>query len=657
MKDVIIIGGGAAGLMCGVTLAENGIKTTIVEKNEKLGKKIYITGKGRCNMTNLCERQEFFKSVTSNPKFLYSSVNAFDAAQTVEFFENHGLRTKTERGNRVFPESEHASDVTKTLEKAFKRAGGQVVLNTVVTDIVSENGCFSGVKLNDGTCLRADACVIATGGLSYESTGSTGDGYVFAARLGHKVTDTFPSLVGLKTIETFVNELEGLSLKNVGLSAWVNGKKKYDEQGEMLFTRNGISGPLVLTVSSLLAKNIAGNDKVTVKIDMKPALDEEALDRRVLKDFAESVNKDIKNVLGGLLPSSLIPVILTLSGIGAERKVNGINAKERERLVRLIKGIPLEIKCSGGFNEAVITQGGVSVKEINPKTMESKLCSGIYFAGEVMDVDALTGGYNLQIAWSTAHAAAMSIIERSENDAENEKVLNEYKKQENRMNKVISIAIDGPSGAGKSTIAKKVSEKAGAVYVDTGAMYRAMALYFLRNGVSAEDEATISSLCDKIDIELKIIDGVLHVFLNGEDVSGLIRNDEVGAMASKTSVYADVRTKLVDLQRKMAEKQSVVMDGRDIGSVVLPNAKVKIYLTASVEERARRRYLEYEAAGQNPDMDTIRKEIEERDYRDMHRDISPLVCAEDAVVVDSSDMSIDEVCERIFSIINERCAD
>ena len=657
MKEVIIIGGGAAGLMCGVTLAENGIKTTIVEKNEKLGKKIYITGKGRCNMTNLCERQEFFKSVTSNPKFLYSSVNAFDAAQTVEFFENHGLRTKTERGNRVFPESEHASDVTKTLEKAFKRAGGQVVLNTVVTDIVSENGCFSGVKLNDGTCLRADACVIATGGLSYESTGSTGDGYVFAARLGHKVTDTFPSLVGLKTIETFVNELEGLSLKNVGLSAWVNGKKKYDEQGEMLFTRNGISGPLVLTVSSLLAKNIAGNDKVTVKIDMKPALDEEALDRRVLKDFAESVNKDIKNVLGGLLPSSLIPVILTLSGIGAERKVNGINAKERERLVRLIKGIPLEIKCSGGFNEAVITQGGVSVKEINPKTMESKLCSGIYFAGEVMDVDALTGGYNLQIAWSTAHAAAMSIIERSENDAENEKALNEYKKQENRMNKVISIAIDGPSGAGKSTIAKKVSEKAGAVYVDTGAMYRAMALYFLRNGVSAEDEATISSLCDKIDIELKIIDGVLHVFLNGEDVSGLIRNDEVGAMASKTSVYADVRTKLVDLQRKMAEKQSVVMDGRDIGSVVLPNAKVKIYLTASVEERARRRYLEYEAAGQNPDMDTIRKEIEERDYRDMHRDISPLVCAEDAVVVDSSDMSIDEVCERIFRIINERCAD
>ena len=657
MKEVIIIGGGAAGLMCGVTLAENGIKTTIVEKNEKLGKKIYITGKGRCNMTNLCERQEFFKSVTSNPKFLYSSVNAFDAAQTVDFFESHGLRTKTERGNRVFPESEHASDVTKTLEKAFKRAGGQVVLNTVVTDIVSENGCFSGVKLNDGTSLRADACVIATGGLSYESTGSTGDGYVFAARLGHKVTDTFPSLVGLKTIETFVNELEGLSLKNVGLSAWVNGKKKYDEHGEMLFTRNGISGPLVLTVSSLLAKNIAGNDKVTVKIDMKPALDEEALDRRVLKDFAESVNKDIKNVLGGLLPSSLIPVILTLSGIGAERKVNGINAKERERLVRLIKGIPLEIKCSGGFNEAVITQGGVSVKEINPKTMESKLCSGIYFAGEVMDVDALTGGYNLQIAWSTAHAAAMSIIERSENDAENEKALNEYKKQENRMNKVISIAIDGPSGAGKSTIAKKVSEKAGAVYVDTGAMYRAMALYFLRNGVSAEDEATISSLCDKIDIELKIIDGVLHVFLNGEDVSGLIRNDEVGAMASKTSVYADVRTKLVDLQRKMAEKQSVVMDGRDIGSVVLPNAKVKIYLTASVEERARRRYLEYEAAGQNPDMDTIRKEIEERDYRDMHRDISPLVCAEDAVVVDSSDMSIDEVCERIYSIINERCAD
>lgn len=409
MKKVIVIGGGAAGLMSAAVLAEYGNEVILIEKNEKLGKKIYITGKGRCNLTNLCDRDSFFKSVVTNPKFLYSCVNNFDAVATVDFFENHGLETKEERGNRVFPVSDHASDVSKTLEKAIKAAGGKILFNSVVNEILHDENGFYGVRLLNGEEISGEACVIATGGLSYETTGSTGDGYMFARRLGHTVTETYPSLVGLKTNETFVKELEGLSLKNIQLIAYVDGKKKYDERGEMLFTHSGVSGPLVLTLSSQITSELAKGKKVDLKIDMKPAMDMDTLEKRVLKDFGEAMNKSLKNSLGGLLPSSMIPVVVRLSGIDGEKKVNSISVAERKNLLELIKGIPLSVKATGGFGEAVITQGGVSVKEVNPKTMESKLCKGVYFAGEVLDVDALTGGFNLQIAWSTAYAAAEAI--------------------------------------------------------------------------------------------------------------------------------------------------------------------------------------------------------------------------------------------------------
>ncbi len=415
MKNAVIIGGGAAGMLCGTVLAENGIKTTIIEKNEKLGKKIYITGKGRCNLTNLCDSTEFLKNVVSNSKFLFSSISGFDSAAAVDFFEARGLATKEERGRRVFPQSDHASDVTKTLERAFRNAGGKVLLNTRVSDIKCDDGCFKSVILSDGTSIEADACVIATGGLSYEMTGSTGDGYMFARRNGHTVTDTYPSLVGLKTVESYVTGLEGLSLKNIGLKAYSDGKKKYDERGEMLFTHNGVSGPLILTLSALIAKDIANGKKCKIQIDLKPAMDFEMLDSRILRDFSDEKNKSLKNVLGALVPSSLVPVIIGLAGIDGDKKVNSVSAAERQKLAETIKCMQLEIKSSGGFSEAVITQGGVSVKEINPKTMESKLCKGLFFAGEVIDVDAFTGGYNLQIAWITAYAAAMAIV-RSQED-------------------------------------------------------------------------------------------------------------------------------------------------------------------------------------------------------------------------------------------------
>ncbi len=395
-------------MMAALAAAMNGHEVLLLEKNDKLGKKIYITGKGRCNLTNLCDRDTFLKSCMANPKFLYSALNGLDSRDTVELFNRLGLETKTERGNRVFPVSGHASDVTKTLERALHEYGAEIRLNTCVNDIIVRNGRFCGVRTGRGE-LTGDYCIVATGGISYPSTGSTGDGYEFARRLGHTVTDTFPSLVGLKTKEAFVRELEGLSLKNVSLKATVDGRTVFNEQGELLFTRNGISGPLVLTLSSIICADIAGGHKISLFIDLKPALDENELDARVLRDFSEMSNREFKNALQKLLPTSLEPVVVELSGINPDRKVNEVTAAERKRLVSLIKGFELTVLRSGGFEEAVVTRGGVNIREINPKTMESKLVKGVYFTGEVLDVDALTGGYNLQIAWSTGYAAGNSL--------------------------------------------------------------------------------------------------------------------------------------------------------------------------------------------------------------------------------------------------------
>ena len=403
----IVIGGGAAGMMAAYSSALQGNETVLLERNEKLGKKIYITGKGRCNLSNYCTGEDFLKNVVSNPKFLYSSVNRLDPFETVGLFNQLGLKTKVERGNRVFPESDIASDVTKTLERALKKLKVTILTGTRVTEIREKDGSFYSVVTDSNGEMTADACIIATGGLSYPSTGSTGDGYELAKKLGHKVVDTLPSLVGLKTGEDFVKEMEGLSLKNIVLKVTVNGKQKFKEMGEMLFTHNGVSGPLILTASSDFARDIASGKTIELFIDLKPALSPEELDARILKDFGKMTNKSVKNVLGALLPSSMVPVFLKVCGIDEDKKVNSITAAERRKMVETVKAFKLTVKKSGDFSEAVITKGGIKTSEIDPKTMESKLVKKLYFAGEVIDVDAYTGGYNLQIAWTTGYTAGM----------------------------------------------------------------------------------------------------------------------------------------------------------------------------------------------------------------------------------------------------------
>jgi len=412
MKKIIVIGGGAAGMLSAVSAAEAGADVLLLEKNEKLGKKIYITGKGRCNVTNACETEDLLKNVVTNRRFLYSALYAFTNVQTMDFFEACGVPLKVERGERVFPVSDKSSDVIGGLARRLKQAGVTVKFGATVNKVCVAEGSVTGVELQSGERISCDACIVATGGLSYASTGSTGDGYTFAKLCGHTVTECYPSLVGLKITEPFAKELEGLSLKNVSLKA-VQGKKTlYDGFGELVFTADGISGPLVLSASAAVTDKMEQGD-VRVLLDLKPALSKDELDARILRDFEEAKNKQFRNALDKLLPQRLIRVIIGLCGIPEEKQVNSVTKQERAVLVDVLKGREMHIKKTGGFNEAVITRGGVSVKEVNPSTMESKLTAGLYFAGEVLDVDALTGGYNLQIAWSTGYLAGVCAAEEA----------------------------------------------------------------------------------------------------------------------------------------------------------------------------------------------------------------------------------------------------
>ena len=408
MSKVIVVGGGAAGMFAAYFAAQNGHTVTLLEKNEKLGKKIYITGKGRCNITNSSDMEVLFQNVMSNRKFLYSAFYSFDNQQVMSFFENHGLEIKVERGNRVFPVSDHSSDVIQTLAKALKQVGVRVMLHTEVSRLLVEEDKIAGVILKDHTKMEVDAVVLATGGMSYPSTGSTGDGYRFASETGHKLVPCTPSLVPFECKETWVKELQGLSLKNTAITIF-NGKKKlYEDFGEMLFTHFGVSGPMILSASgSIPAKQL--QNELQLIMDLKPALTEEQLDKRVLRDFEENINKAFKNVVGKLLPSKLVPIIIELCGIPEEKKINEISREERQHFVHLVKHLSCTITGVRGWNEAIITKGGVSVKEINPSTMESKKIKGLFMCGELLDLDALTGGYNLQIAWSTGYLAGMSI--------------------------------------------------------------------------------------------------------------------------------------------------------------------------------------------------------------------------------------------------------
>ena len=409
MSKVLIVGGGAAGMFASIFAARNGNEVHVFEKNEKLGKKLFITGKGRCNITNAGDMENLFENVVSNRKFLYSSFYSYTNEDVISFFETLGVPTKIERGNRVFPVSDHSSDVIGALSGEMKRAGVKVHLYTKVSKILTENGRFSGLEFADGACVQGDACIVATGGFSYQTTGSTGDGYRFAEETGHQVTDIMPALVPLELKETYVKELQGLSLRNVTAAIYDGKKKLYEDFGEMLFTHYGVSGPLMLSASSYIGKQLKRSELKLV-IDLKPALSFEQLDQRVLRDFEENKNKQFKNAVTKLFPGKLLPVMLKLSGIDVEKKVNLISKEERHQFVHLMKNFTWTITRLRDFNEAIITKGGVKVKEINPSTMESKLVSGLYFVGEVLDLDALTGGFNLQIAWSTAYAAGSSIF-------------------------------------------------------------------------------------------------------------------------------------------------------------------------------------------------------------------------------------------------------
>lgn len=408
MSKIQIIGGGAAGMMAGIFAARNGHEVHIYEKNEKLGKKLFITGKGRCNITNAGDMDTLFASVMTNHKFLYSGFYSFTNDQAIEFFEKLGVKTKIERGGRVFPESDHSSDVIGAMSRELKRLHAEIHLHCNVKEIRLKEGHYHSLVLSDGKELKGDACIVATGGISYPATGSTGDGYRFARESGHHVTELIPSLVPAEAGEEDVKELQGLSLRNVNACIYDGKKKIYEEFGEMLFTHYGVSGPIMISASSVTGR-ILKQHSLRMLIDLKPALSFEQLDARVLRDFEEYKNKQFKNAVDKLFPAKLKPVMIDRSGIDPEKKVNEISREERQRFVALIKGFEITLVKLRDFKEAIITKGGVDVKEIDPGTMESKLVPGLYFIGEVLDLDALTGGFNLQIAWSTAYLAGNAV--------------------------------------------------------------------------------------------------------------------------------------------------------------------------------------------------------------------------------------------------------
>ena len=414
MRNTVIIGGGPAGLMAAISSAKNEDKVTIIEKMNSCGKKLLITGKGRCNITNNAQMDKFMANTPTNPKFLYGVFNNFTNKDIIELLESEGVKTKVERGERVFPVSDRAQDVLEALLHILKKENVQILTNTTAKRIITDaEKNVLGVELDDGKEIQADKIILATGGKSYPVTGSTGDGYRIAKDLGHTITKIEPSLVPLTSHDEVCKKLQGLSLRNVAIQLQICDKVVYKDFGEMLFTHFGVSGPIVLSASSYLVKTknieqILKEDKVELEIDLKPALSEEKLDARILRDFEEQKNKQFKNSLDKLLPQKLIPVIIEKTNINESKKINEITKQERQKLVNELKHFKISINGTRPIEEAIVTSGGINIKEINPKTMESKLINGLYFAGEIIDVDCLTGGYNLQVAWSTGYTAGIS---------------------------------------------------------------------------------------------------------------------------------------------------------------------------------------------------------------------------------------------------------
>ena len=644
--DVVVIGGGAAGMLCAAVASGQGASVTLLEPNRQLGRKLRITGKGRCNLTNACDVRTFLENVPGNSRFLYSALSAFDPDAVMQYFTGLGLALKTERGRRVFPVSDNANDVAAALEGELKRNGVRI-LHERACDLAMEDGAVRGVITERGKIV-CRAAVIATGGLSYPATGSTGDGLRFARETGHRVIPMRASLVPLTIAGTDCGELMGLSLRNVELTVMENGKRIFSDFGEMLFTHFGVSGPLVLSASAHMRR--FDSCRYRLLIDLKPALDEPTLDKRLQSDFEKYRNSDFINALGDLLPRKLIPVMVARSGIEPHRKVHSVTHAQRQTLLHLLKAFPLEVTGTRPIDEAIISSGGVDLRQVSPKTMESKLVSGLYFAGEVLDLDAYTGGYNLQIAWCTAHAAANAILARlCQQDIAD--------REENTMllDRKISIAIDGPSGAGKSTLARKTAEAFGFIYVDTGAIYRTVGLAAKRAGLESRDAPGVAALLPTLNIELRHnASGEQRMYLMGEDVSDQIRTPEISIYASDVSAMPPVRAFLLEMQRKLAREHNVVMDGRDIGTVVLPDAGLKVFLTASAEARAKRRLLELQEKGIDTSFEDVLRDIQYRDTNDSSRAAAPLRAAEDAVHLDTTELSLEESVQAMLTLVRGR---
>ena len=626
-------------MMAAICAARKGADVTLLEPNERLGKKLNITGKGRCNLTNDSGRDELIAHVPCNSKFLYSAFSRWSGRDTMAFFEALGVPVKVERGRRVYPVSDRAFDVSAALERELKRLGVRIVRDRAAA-LILRDGRIAGAK-GEKAGYRADAVVVATGGVSYPATGSTGDGYRLARQVGHTIVPPRGSLVPLVSSDPDCAAMSGLSLRNVTLR--VRNRKNrviFEELGELLFTHFGVSGPLVLSASAHMRD--FEKDSYRLVIDLKPALDEKKLDERLLRDFAERSNQNFDNVLGGLVPRSMIPVLVRRTGIPADAKANSITREQRRKLLETLKAFELPVVGTRGVEEAVVTSGGVRVGEVNPNTMGSRLVPGLYFAGEVLDVDAYTGGFNLQIAWATGRAAGEAAAEQEQE----KKTMGE---------KPYAIALDGPSGAGKSTLAKAVAQELRIAYVDTGAIYRVIGLAALRNGADPKDEAAVVPLLPELEIGLLHgEDGLQRMYLNGEDVTESIRLPEISMYASAVSALPPVRAFLLEMQRKLAREQSVIMDGRDIGTVVLPDAAIKVFLTADAEVRAQRRFLELEQRGTPKPFDEVLAELRERDWNDSHRDIAPLRQAEDAVLLDTSDLTFEQSLTSLLNIIRER---
>ena len=692
---VLVVGGGAAGLMAAGAALRQGHEVTVLEHMEKPAQKILVTGKGRCNVTNDCTAEEFLHHVRTNPRFLFSSLGAFPPAKTMELFESLGVELKVERGRRVFPVSDKAEEIRQAL---LRYADGADIVHDGAKKLLLEPlaqpeeapaapedprhpkkkkpgpayRCV-GVRGTSGREYKADAVLVATGGLSYPTTGSTGDGYKLAQQAGHTLVEPVPSLVSLVSHDADCKKMMGLALKNVTLTLHEDGKAIFEEQGEMLFTHFGISGPLTLSASSHLGD--MKKHKYEAFIDLKPALSEEQLYDRITRDFALLANHAAQGALVKLLPSSMQPVMVARWGIDPATRANQITREQKRELVQLMKHWRVSIDARGDLAHAVITSGGVSVREVDPKTMQSKKALGLYFAGEVLDVDAYTGGYNLQIAFCTAQSFANHLELTSQSASQTAPSLGQqrlppaverrqpgwrglsgWKFQIHREGdiKMISVAIDGPAGAGKSTLARRLAADFGYIYVDTGAMFRTIGLYALRAGKEPKDNEAVDALLPNITLEFAFIEGEQHIYLNGEDVSTAIRTEEVGMAASAVGANPAVRAFLLEMQRDMAKTQNILMDGRDIGTVVLPNATVKIFLTASPEARATRRWKEYQQKGIDTPYEDVLADVKQRDYQDTHRAAAPLKQADDAVLLDTSELNFEQSFEAMKKIITEK---